>query len=302
MGERGFDVIIFSTLDLPLVSVIVPARNEACLIGDCLQSLLNQNYPQDRLEIIAVDNDSTDDSRAVIHQFPVRYLFERKRGAASARNAGARRARGDFLAFTDSDCIVPRHWVSRLVSALKKDPADAGGGDCLIVSRGSLIEDYLAYRGFYSQKEFFSSESPSPPWLMTGNLMVHRKTFEKLGGFEEGLLRGEDVDFSWRIALAGGRLRYLADLKVALRRSPSPLDFYAKNFKDGKAASFLNGRYHSLNPPPFGRSLFQKLIRQIHGIFFAENKLLLRQKLSYFLLACTGHLAFQAGKLIRNQN
>ena len=132
-----------SNLLLPLVSVIVPVRNEEHLIAQCLRSLLDQDYPKDRLEVLVVDNDSTDRSREIIRQFPVQYLFEKKKGASAARNAGARAARGDLLAFTDSDCVVPSHWVSRLVSALNEDSVDAVGGDTPVNSQGSLIGDYL---------------------------------------------------------------------------------------------------------------------------------------------------------------
>lgn len=294
-------------MDLPpFVSVIVPVRNEERLLAECLESLVNQDYSKGRLEIIVVDNDSTDLSRKIIHRYPVRYLFQKKRGAAAARNTGARTAEGDWLAFTDSDCIVPPDWISRLVAASHRESADAFGGDYAIASRQhSLIKDYLIYRGFYSQKEFFAPAYPFPPWLLTGNLMVRRETFEKVGGFEETLLPGEDVDFSWRIGYAGGSLKYLPDLKVQEQRPPSFIHFYRKNFHAGKSSFLLSRRHNEIlfraGRVPFRERLWkflQKLKDRFFGTVLADRQPAVHRRGIFFLLICSGHLAFQAGRIL----
>ena len=290
---------------LPLVSVIVPVRNEEHLIAQCLRSLLDQDYPKDRLEVLVVDNDSTDRSRKIIRQFPVQYLFEKKKGASAARNAGARAARGDLLAFTDSDCVVPSHWVSRLVSALNEDSVDAAGGDTPVNSQGSLIGDYLISRGHYSQKEFFSDASSSSPWLITGNMIVRRSTFQSIGGFEETLLPGEDMDLSWRIVLSGGRLKYLPDLKTLGQRVYSLADFYASNFCSGRVAFLLSQRYKFFFLKENGGffyslgktflSKFFKLEDRFRHLF-RKNGLSFLKKVFYLFLMCSGHLIFLSGK------
>ena len=118
-----------SSEPFPFVSVIVPVRNEESYVADCLRSLLNQDYPWDGFEIIVVDNDSSDRSADVIAQFSVRYVFEKKRGAAAARNAGVRQSKGELLAFIDSDCIAPPDWLSSLVLAFNRREVDAIGAN-----------------------------------------------------------------------------------------------------------------------------------------------------------------------------
>lgn len=281
--------------ELPFVSVIVPVRNEERLIADCLQSLLHQDYPKDRLEIIAVDNDSKDRSRSVIRQFPVQYVFEKTRGAAAARNAGARAASGNLLAFTDSDCIAPPNWVRGLVHALAEAEADASGGDCAASSPSSLIEDYHDFRGTYSQAGFFSSSSPSLPWLLTGNLMVRRNVFEEVGGFEETLFMAtEDIDFSWKIVRSGGRLAHCPWIKVLHQEPPSLVPLYLKNFRSG-LGTFLVNRRHGFRPAPNAPHLLDKLKGHLDLLFLRENGLSFQRKLAYLFLIGTGCLVFQAG-------
>ena len=98
--------------NLPRASVIVPAFNAAGTIGDCLEALLAQDYPADRLEIIAVDNRSTDGTADVMCRYPVRVVEEsRMQSSYAARNAGLAVAQGSVLLFTDADCIPDRSWV-----------------------------------------------------------------------------------------------------------------------------------------------------------------------------------------------
>lgn len=291
----------------PFVSVIVPVFNEERLIAQCLASLLEQDYPKECMEIIAVDNGSTDGSREIIRKFPIQYILEEKRGAAAARNTGAHQARGELLAFIDADCAAPPEWISKLVASLGDSSCDAAGGDCRVVSGKSIIQDYLAYRGFYSQKEFFSPDYPLLPWLMTGNLMVRRDAFFKVGGFEETLLRGEDIDFSWLLVLNGSSLKYLPDLEVLHERHPTFLNLYRKLFKDGKATVLLERRYGSLchkneteekRNSLFGRlgGVFTKLKNRTAQILIRKNGLSFLRRIVYLFLASTGHLIFLSGK------
>src|SRR5205823_6291281 len=111
---------------IPMVSVIVPAFNAERTIGDCLAALVGQDYPRERLEIIAVDNRSTDRTAAVMCAYPVRVVAERRvQSSYAARNAGLAEARGAILCFTDADCLPDTGWVRALVAGLADD--DAGG-------------------------------------------------------------------------------------------------------------------------------------------------------------------------------
>ena len=93
--------------NIPYISVIVPVYNGETTIGKCVEALLNQDYPKDKYEVIIVDNNSKDKTAEVIDQYPVTYALEKgTQSSYAARNSAIKMAKGDVLAFTDSDCIA----------------------------------------------------------------------------------------------------------------------------------------------------------------------------------------------------
>ena len=111
----------------PKVSVIIPVYNAEKTLKQCLDSVVSQDF--ENFEIIVVDNNSTDGSKGIIDSFlagrKVKYFFEEKRGRGAARNAGLRVARGEIIAMTDADCIVPTDWLKRLTEPVIQDQAQA---------------------------------------------------------------------------------------------------------------------------------------------------------------------------------
>jgi hypothetical protein len=122
----------------PAVSIVVPVYNRAGEIGDCLEALLAQNYPTYRLEIIIVDDGSTDGTAEVVSRYPVRLIKQpQNRGQSAARNAGVRAAQGEIVAYIDSDCI--------LVEFARKQPR---------LSLPLFLFFYLAEQAFYQAGVF----------------------------------------------------------------------------------------------------------------------------------------------------
>lgn len=100
----------------PKVSVLIPARNEEKTIGDALKSVLSMNYPKDKLEVIAIDNGSTDKTSEVISRFKgVKLLFEKKLGKANALNKGLPLATGDIIGTLDADTLVDKNCLKRSI-------------------------------------------------------------------------------------------------------------------------------------------------------------------------------------------
>ncbi len=110
----------------PRVSVVVPVYNGADQIGHCIEALRQQTLPADSYEIIIVNNASVDDTEKIIKRYPVRLLYEAKRGPAAARNTGIRAADADLIAFTDADCIPHEDWLEHLVDAMSDTICGAG--------------------------------------------------------------------------------------------------------------------------------------------------------------------------------
>lgn len=102
-----------------IYSVIVPAYNASQTIESCLQALLDQSIPRDSYEVIVVDDGSNDNTVELASRYPVRVLRQTHAGPATARNLGAKLAAGQYLLFTDSDCIPTREWIAEISRPLE---------------------------------------------------------------------------------------------------------------------------------------------------------------------------------------
>jgi glycosyltransferase involved in cell wall biosynthesis len=114
-------------------SVIVPTYNRKTLLGKCLKSLVNQGYPTCDYEVIVVDDGSVDETEQVVKSAKkgfanLRYFRIRHKGQGAARNVGLRNAKGEFIAFTDDDCVVEKEWLKKIEAAFRQNKADAVGG------------------------------------------------------------------------------------------------------------------------------------------------------------------------------
>ncbi len=197
---------------LPSVSVVIPAYNSETFLGRCLESVLGCDYPAELLQIICVDNGSRDRTAEIARRFApaVQLVLESKRGPAAARNAGLRAARQSIVAFTDSDCVVDRAWLRRIVEPIQAKRASAVGGRILArpeagpVERfGELVHDHA------KALEYFQ-----PPYLITMNAAMPRELLLSLGGFDERWIRLEDVELTYRILGSGHSLAYQPDAVI----------------------------------------------------------------------------------------
>ena len=112
----------------PRISVVVSVRNVEAELVDCIESLLAMTYMPGLVEIIVVDNQSTDGTADVIGAYPVIGACEVTPGSSAARNAGVRLARGEIIAFTDADCVVSPRWAEEIDAAILRARQLAGGG------------------------------------------------------------------------------------------------------------------------------------------------------------------------------
>ena len=197
---------------LPKVSVIVPAYNAAETIRACIDSLLELNYPKAELELVVVNNASSDATASILQEYGdrIRVLEESKRGPAAARNRGIRDASGEVVAFTDADCIVDKEWLRSLIRSLTESRVGIVGGTILaqrpcneIARFGEAIHDHkLAIKTF------------KPAAVITMNWASRTSVLREVGLFDEKFLRCEDVDLSYRILQAGYRFDFARDAVV----------------------------------------------------------------------------------------
>jgi len=207
----------------PRVSVVIVNWNGAEHLRLCLPSLASQSYKS--LEIIVVDNRSSDESAEVVKSFGVRWLpLETNLGLAPALNRGAKIARGDLLLFVNNDMRFDAGFVAALVEPLERD-VEIFATDGMQFNWDGTVRGHLAARltnvspsrdsstelvpGLY----FYQQEKTekSPVFMASAACMMVRKTFfEKLGGFDDRLPLGyEDVEICWRAWLHGRKTLYV---------------------------------------------------------------------------------------------
>jgi glycosyltransferase involved in cell wall biosynthesis len=192
------------------ISVIIPAFNEEKFLGNCLLSLKEQDFKD--FEIIVVDNNSTDKTAEIAKKFGAILVSEKNQGVAFARNKGAKIAKGEILAFTDADTILPKNWLSRIKEEFKNDKnLIAFGGSCEFYSGpiSARLASKFLLKPFLFLDKFFSGGFN----LMGCNMAMKREVFFKVGGFNEKLKLNEDVEISYRLRKIG-KIKFDPNFKV----------------------------------------------------------------------------------------
>jgi glycosyltransferase involved in cell wall biosynthesis len=184
----------------PLVSFVVPVHNDAVRLERCLSSIVRNAYPRELIEIIVVDNDSTDGSARAARQHSAIVLKSSDRSVAALRNKGARAALGSIIAFVDSDHEIDRNWIETAVDVLSAADVAATGAPCLTQPGPNWVQQQ--YDGLRERPVARQDVT----WLGSGNLAVKRAAFDGVGGFDATLTACEDVDFCNRLVQAGGRI------------------------------------------------------------------------------------------------
>ncbi len=206
----------------PTVTIVVPIRNGPHLVDACLRSLAALERPSGLREIIIVDDASSDDTptaaEAWAGRLPVRVIRgDRQRGPGAARNIGARNAQSEILAFIDGDCIADPRWLADLIPLFEDPTVVAVGGRLISAEERTWIQRYEgvchpSQRGSDAQDV---GPGTSNDFLPGCNMLVRRRPFLALGGFNTGYHLGEDVDMTWRLASIAGRVLYRPDGIVA---------------------------------------------------------------------------------------
>lgn len=206
----------------PTVSVVVPVRNAPQRIAVCIEALLAQTYPRDRVQIVIVDNDSDDDTPDVVDSYPVTRVTESAAHSPyTARNAGIAAATGDIIALTDANCVPTENWLANGVRTLLDQGADLVGGKVTFTfsPRPTVGEIVDAMTNVDVEASIGNHGA-----CMTGNLFVRRTVFSEIGVFSPSIRSGGDMRWTRRASDAGFRLVYAADAEVFYpARSLGPL-------------------------------------------------------------------------------
>ena len=222
------------------ISVVIPAFNAAATIGDMLNALRRQSDPLSNLEIIVVDNGSTDGTVDIVQTHEeVTLLHEDKRGPSAARNRGLRHARGDIVVHLDADTMPTRTWLRNIVAPLANRQVALAAGRTLIFCPATAVERYIAAIGLY---DTYLAISRNPfPFVPSLNMAVRRSAALAVGGWAEELTTAEDVDFSHRVLKAfPSEISYASNAVLfhRVRSTPQELGALAHTYGQGVARMY----------------------------------------------------------------
>lgn len=196
-------------MEKPVISVIIPARNEEEYIGQAVESVKSQDFSLP-YEIIVVDNASEDKTSEIAKNLSVRVVKEEKLGLTQAREKGYEESRGEILAYLDADSIASRNWLSLIYETFQKNPK--------IVAVTGTVYFYDWQNKFFSQSwanilerkmiieidRAIRKVARKAEVLWGANFAVKKPALEKAGGFNKNIkFYGEDVELSIRLAKVG---------------------------------------------------------------------------------------------------
>jgi len=207
------------------ISIIVPVRNEANFIEKTLKQLIVQDYPRDRFEILVVDGESTDDTRALVAKIAqrdghVKLLSNAKRLSSAARNIGIRASKGDIVLIVDGHCdLVNNQLFKNAVSAFERSGADClGRPQPLDISDATPMQQAIAFArssrlGHHPESFIYADQERFVPAHSVA-VAYRREVFEKVGYFDERFDACEDVELNHRIDKAGLKCFFTPSIQV----------------------------------------------------------------------------------------
>lgn len=204
----------------PQVSVIIPAYNCDRYIVQAVESALHQTFTN--LEIIVVDDGSTDRTQQLLHPYldRIRYIYQENKGVAAARNLACQLAKGEFLAFLDADDYFLPSKLEKQIACFEADPAlDMVQTGWFIV--GEAGQNISAIKPWEPAPKLDLESFIIFKCVRPSAMMLRRKWWEKLGGFNEDFTLAEDLDFALRLMLKGCKAMWLTEIMTCYRQHNS---------------------------------------------------------------------------------
>jgi len=227
----------------PFVSVIIPCRNEEKYIEKCLSSLLEQDYPKEKLEILVVDGISEDKTREIIkdkfkNQSVVKLLENPQKFTPFGLNIGIGEARGEVIVRMDAHAKYAQNYISKCIEYLRKNEVDNVGGVMrTLPGNDTLVAKAIALtlsHPFGAGNSYFRIGSTEPQLVDTvfGGC-YWKKVFDEVGLYNEKMIRSQDMEFNLRLKEAGGKILLVPEIVSCYYSQPTLLGFLKHNILDG---------------------------------------------------------------------
>ena len=210
--------------DTPIISIVIPCRNESSYLASCLESVLANDYRQDKLEILMVDGGSTDETREIINNYMknhvnVRLLDNPGKTTPKAFNLGIRNATGELIMIMNAHSTYPRTYISDTLKLLLGSDAENAGGRVVNVPNGnspwampvSIVTAHL----FGVGDSAFRTSDGKPRYADTVAYGLYRKKiFDEIGLFDERMTRNQDNELNARLHRHGYKIILSPEIKA----------------------------------------------------------------------------------------
>ena len=226
--------------DWPFISVVICSRNGSLTIRECLEGLMDLNYPF--YEVIVINDGSTDATPQIASEYDVKLISTVNQGLSAARNLGASVAKGDIVSYIDDDAIPDPDWLLFLATFFINTPCAAVGGPNIAPNDVTLIAECVDHSpGSPSHVLFTDMEAEHIPGC---NFSIRRKALQELGGFDSQFrTAGDDVDLCWRITEAGWKIGFSPGAMVWHHRRRTIKSYWRQQYGYGKAEALLERKW-----------------------------------------------------------
>jgi cellulose synthase/poly-beta-1,6-N-acetylglucosamine synthase-like glycosyltransferase len=266
--------------DRPFVSVVMTVLNMERTIKECLESLINLNYPKDRYEIIIVDGKSKDSTKDIVQSIidktnePEIRLYEKEGLVGVGRNEAFAQSKGEFVAITDGDMVVPPDWLDNLINNFDDDVAGVGGPNdnadkslittaiaCIDVQGPSFDVVPLLGDNPYTEEKVSDSDVYT---TICRNTAYRKKVLDDIKGFDERIISCDDPELNMKILKKGYKLKYIPDALVKHHHRSSISGFYKQQRRYAVSQAIVNKihpeLYKRIQPLPFIAFIFLLLL------------------------------------------
>lgn len=232
----------------PLISIIIPCRNEEKYIGKCLDSIIANDYPKDKLEVLVIDGMSEDKTKEILEKYSSQYFFIKRlenqgKFTPFGLNIGVKESKGEIILRMDAHAIYEKDYISKCVRYLNEYSVDNIGGRIMTIPReNTILAQAIALclsNQFGAGNSYFRIGSKEPILVDTVFGGCYKKeVFGKIGLFNEKLKRSQDLEFNLRLRRAGGKILLIPEIVSYYFSASNFKDFLKHNFLDGIWATY----------------------------------------------------------------
>ena len=227
---------------LPMVSVIAPCRNEAAFIEKAVTTILENDYPSQLLELLVVDGMSTDGTRKIVQEMAkrdsrIKLLDNRRKIVPSAMNIGIRASRGEYIVRVDCHSTFAPDYISKCVGVSQRTGADNVGGyietlpGADTAAANAIAEATSSKFGVGNSMFRLSGPEQEVDTVPFGT--YRRGVFDRIGLYDERLVRNQDIELNSRIRKAGGRVVISPEIKLGYYNRATYRGLWQQSFNNG---------------------------------------------------------------------